>query len=267
MSLFDSHLLNGGPDIFFVGSGTNQSKARKAGVQPYKAFIYTIKPNESGERLQAFSSAEGHVKKERELIDLMFTDKDVEKAKATDADLYAPRTLRKMAMDAGNIYGRSGSMKGNDGKLHDIVWVWNLPQGSQSEILDITTKLGFVPDDTMLLWNQSEEGTVGDFVKGGGAKEEKPEDEELARLHLATGTEKEALQKKFGRTADVFRQYGLRPDISPEKQKEMDKEGKTTPTILKHYWDKARKEGMPYLGKYQENLSFKQFLNIIESID
>ena len=260
MDRFEPSFLYGGPDIFFVGSGTHQFRGRKARVMPDKGFIYTIKPNSEGNRLQQFSPAVGHVSVERNYIDLMFPENQIEKAKETDADLYAERTLRKMAMEAGNIYGRSGYMKGTGGKEYAIIWVWNLPANSQKAIKDITEKLNFVPEHTMLLWNQTEEGLVSEYLAKEEPQEEKKEDPELARLHLATGLEKAALQRELGRTADIYRQYGLRTEIDPETKKKWDIEGKKVPTILPHYWSTGRKEKMPYLGKYSEGLTFKEFL-------
>lgn len=260
MDRFQPNFLYGGPDIFFVGSGTHQSRGRKARVMPDKGFIYTIKTNEEGSRLQTFSPAVGHVSVERDYIDLMFPEDQIEKARSTDADLYAERTLRNMAMEAGNIYGRSGYMRGNDGKEYAIIWVWNLPANSQAAIKDITEKLGYIPEDTVLLWNQTEEGLVSEYLAKEEPQEEKKEDPELARLHLATGLEKAALQKELGRTADIYRQFGLRPEFDPETKREMDKKGEEVPTILPHYWSRGRKEKMPYLGKYSEGLTFKQFL-------
>jgi hypothetical protein len=260
MELFEPNFLNGGPDIFFVGSGTHASKGRRARVLPDKGFIYTIKPNEEGSRLQTFSAAIGHVRKEREILDLMFEGEDLEKARATDADLYAERTIRNMAMEAGNIYGRSGFMRGKEGREYAVVWVWNLPANSQNSIKDITEKLGFLPEETALLWNQTEEGLVSDFISRKEPQEEKKEDEELAKLHLATGLEKKALQDRFGRTADQYVKFGIRPFVDPETKKSKDVKGEEIPTILQHYWQKGKKD-MPYLGKYAESFSFREFLD------
>lgn len=262
MDIFPSHFLNGGPDIFFVGSSTYQTKGRKARVIPDKGFIYTIKPNEEGSKLQTFNPSEGHVTRERDFIDLMFDDPaEVAKAKATDADPYAERTLRNMAMEAGNIYGRSGYMRGSDGKEYAVVWVWNLPANSQTAVKNITEKLGFIPEETMLLWNNVEEGLVSDFASKTEPQEEKKEDEDLARLHLATGLEKAALQSRMGRTADLYRKHGIRPYISPSIAKEMDKMDKKEPALLGHYWQKGKEEDIPYLGKYSEGMTFKEFIN------
>jgi hypothetical protein len=227
---------------------------------PDKGFIYTIKPNSDGSRLQQFSPAVGHVTVERNYIDLMFPENQIEKAKETDTDLYAERTLRKMAMEAGNIYGRSGYMKGIGGKEYAIIWVWNLPANSQKAIKDITEKLNFVPEHTMLLWNQTEEGLVSEYLAKEEPQEEKKEDEELAKLHLATGLEKKALQDRLGRTADQYVKFGIRPFIDPETKRSKDIKGEKIPTILQHYWQKGKKD-MPYLGKYAESFSFREFLD------
>lgn len=253
---FDFNVLLGGPDIFFVGSGTHQLRARKGGAEPLNGFIYTINPDETGNHVQLFNPSKGHLNVERDFIDLMFPEDKRDKVRDLDADPYAPRTLRNMAMEEGNIYGRLGWLRGKDRVTYPVVWVWNLPANSRTALREIAKSVDFPMDTTQLVHNQEELGSLEDFLAGEKADEEKPEDVDLARLHLATGLEKKALQQELGKTAEKWAELGRRTEVSPEERKASDIEDTTPKGSIGQYRQFSKD---PYFLRYGE--SFKEFFD------
>lgn len=256
MEKFDFNVLLGGPDIFFVGSGTHHLRARKAGAEPLNGFIWTIEPNKEGSHVQLFNPSIGHLNIERDFIDYMFPEEKREQIRKLDADPYSPRTLRKLAMDEGNIYGRLGWLRGKDRVTYPVVWVWNLPANSHKALRDIAKAVDFPLDNAQLIHNQEELGNLEDFLAGEKPAEERVEDEDLARMHQALGLEKKALQQATGKTPEKWAELGRRTEISPEERKEKDKEGETIPGNLGQY---RQFSSDPYFMRYGE--SFKDFLD------
>jgi len=251
MGFIDDKYLSGGPDVLRYGSMTHQ-KLGGGKISVGKAFIYTKYPNAEGSRMTLVPPGEGHEKitEKPEVIEAMFGPKADEIKKIAANPYYSGPSVRTLAQNDGNIFGRSGWIKDTP-----VVMLWNLPAGSQKDILEITKEVGFEPQGTVLVHGVEELGLVRDFVASGGTEESKPESEELARLHLATGAEKEALQKRLGRTADVYAKHGQYPEPS-----EIPADKDEYPWLKKHYWDKAKELGDPYLGKYQEHMSFQDYV-------
>lgn len=255
MGFIDPKYLTGGPDILRYGSMTHQ-RMGAGKVSLGKAFIYTKFPNDEGSYLTLVPSGEGHEKitEKPEVIKAMFGPKAEEMEKLAKDPYYSGPSIRTLAQQEGNIFGRSGYIKGAP-----VIMLWNIPASSGHRILKLTQELEFLPAETILVHNTEELGFVRDFV-GSGETESMEADPELERLHTATGLEKQALQKQLGRTADIYAKHGEYPDVEKLSDEELEK----YPWLKKHYWDKGKELGDPYLGKYQEHMSFQDYVKMRE---
>jgi hypothetical protein len=156
MTMIHQKYLEGGPDILHFGSKTHK-KVGANGVIFKSAFIFT-KFGENRLIVAGPNEAHIHITEKPETVRAMFGPEYNKYQEIADNIYYDGPSIRTMAQQLGNMFGRSGWVQGVP-----VIMLWNYNQ-NKDDLALLAKALEFDPCSTVVVNLHEELGLVKDLI-------------------------------------------------------------------------------------------------------